>query len=62
MQVTRLCGSRATVPYPSFFEVIFIAGDGISDGGECSAPKAIGQTATTVGVSFWEPRYGGGVG
>lgn len=51
MQVTLLiAGSRATVPYPSFFEVIFmlLAMEFLTEA-SVRLPKAIGQTATTVG-------------
>lgn len=51
MQVTLLiAGSRATVPYPSFFEVLFmlLAMEFLTEA-SVRLPKAIGQTATTVG-------------
>lgn len=51
MQITLLiAGSRATVPYPSFFEVLFmlLAMEFLMEA-SVRLPKAIGPTATTVG-------------
>lgn len=51
MQISLLiAGSRATVPYPSFFEVIFmlLAMEFLTEA-SVRLPKAIGPTATTVG-------------
>ncbi|GAE06703.1 spore germination protein GerKA [Paenibacillus sp. JCM 10914] len=51
LQITLLvAGSRATVPYPSFFEVLFmlLAMEFLTEA-SVRLPKAIGQTATTVG-------------
>ncbi|KKO54695.1 spore germination protein [Paenibacillus sp. DMB20] len=51
MQITLLiAGSRATVPYPSFFEVLFmlLAMEFLTEA-SVRLPKAIGPTATTVG-------------
>ncbi|MUG67587.1 spore germination protein [Paenibacillus campinasensis] len=51
MQVALLiAGSRATVPYPSFFEVLFmlLAMEFLTEA-SVRLPKAIGPTATTVG-------------
>ncbi|AVV56080.1 spore germination protein [Paenibacillus glucanolyticus] len=51
MQITLLiAGSRATVPYPSFFEVIFmLLAMGFLTEASVRLPKAIGQTACVVG-------------
>lgn len=51
MQISLLiAGSRATVPYPSFFEVLFmlLAMEFLTEA-SVRLPKAIGPTATTVG-------------
>lgn len=51
MQITLLiAGSRATVPYPSFFEVIFmlLAMEFLVEA-SVRLPKAVSQSATTVG-------------
>lgn len=51
MQITLLiAGSRATVPYPSFVEVLFmlLAMEFLTEA-SVRLPKAIGPTATTVG-------------
>lgn len=51
MQITLLiAGSRATVPYPSFFEVLFmlLAMEFLMEA-SVRLPKSIGPTATTVG-------------